>query len=79
MNPGFRLLHRYSGEIGMSRIASSIVLLAVGSTPVWAIDLPAIKPGLWQSATTVDGAAPVMATLCIDGSVQKEMFAMTQE
>ena len=62
----------------MNRIAFSIALLIVNSAPVWAFDLPAINPGLWQSATAVDGAAPVMTTMCIDGSVQKEMFAISQ-
>ena len=37
-----------------------------------------MKPGLWQWATAVDGAAPVMVTMCIDNSMHKEMFAMSQ-
>jgi hypothetical protein len=62
----------------MKRIASCIALLVVGSAPVLAIDLPALKPGLWQSTTTEDGAAPVTLSMCIDSSMQKEMFAMSQ-
>ena len=62
----------------MNRIAFSIVLLLVGSAPALAVDLPAMKAGLWQSTTTGDGAAPFTLTMCIDDSMQKEIFAMSQ-
>jgi hypothetical protein len=49
---------------------------ALGATSALAIDFPTLKPGLWESNLTREGAgqkAPTMK-MCMDASLQKEMM-----
>ena len=49
---------------------------ALGATSALAIDFPSLKPGLWESNLTREGAgqkAPTMK-MCMDASLQKEMM-----
>jgi len=54
-----------------------VPVLALPSRAV-AQDYPKLKPGLWELAHTSDNAPqhPTTATVCLDDSVQKEMFAL---
>lgn len=50
--------------------------IALGATSALAIDFPTLKPGLWESNLTREGAgqkAPTMK-MCMDASLQKEMM-----
>jgi hypothetical protein len=60
--------------------AFSVPILALLAAPALAVDLPTMKPGLWESQVTRDAApskAPSPATkMCIDAATQKEMMDM---
>ena len=60
-------------------LAASVLALSV-PTALAAIDLPTMKPGLWETQVTRDGApskSPAPATrMCIDSATQKEMMDM---
>jgi hypothetical protein len=54
------------------------LLLAVLALPALAQDYPNLKPGLWEMDRASDrpGGQPNRATMCLDASVQKDMFDM---
>ncbi len=56
--------------------AFAVVLLA---TPALAVDMPKMKPGLWESKVMPEGAAPRIGTtkICMDAALQKEMLDMS--
>jgi Protein of unknown function (DUF3617) len=59
------------------RVAIGIALLAVASTTP-AQEFPKLKPGLWEvNMTTGKREAPRLTTMCLDDSVQREMYAMS--
>ena len=56
-----------------------IALLAAASTAS-AQDFPKLKPGLWEVTTTNtgrEGAAPRPTSMCLDDSVQQDMYRMS--
>jgi hypothetical protein len=55
-----------------------VALLAALALPVQAADYPHLKAGLWemQRASDRPGEQPNRATICLDDSLQKEMFDM---
>jgi hypothetical protein len=66
------------------RLAFAVVLAALAvpalalPSPAAAQDYPKLRPGLWELTHTSDNAPkrPTTATVCLDDTVQKEMFAM---
>jgi len=59
------------------RVAIGIALLAVASTTP-AQEFPKLKPGLWEvNMTTGKREAPRLTTMCLDDSVQREMYTMS--
>lgn len=64
---------------GRTRRLAVVVLLAA-ATAAAAQDFPKLKPGLWQMTTTSarrDGHAPQPTSMCLDDSVQQDMFRMS--
>jgi hypothetical protein len=62
----------------LSAISALALSLVVGT--VIAQDFPKLKAGLWEtttSSTRGDGKAPQTTTLCLDDSVQREMYRMS--
>lgn len=59
------------------RIAIALVVAAL-ALPALAQDYPKLKPGLWEMERSSDRPAnhPNRTAMCLDDSVQKEMFAM---
>jgi hypothetical protein len=57
---------------------SSFLALALLSAPALAQDFPKLKPGLWEMERTAERGAqhPNRMTICLDDTVQKEMFDM---
>jgi hypothetical protein len=55
-----------------------LLFAALFALPAYGIDFPHLKPGLWemQRASDRPGEQPNRATMCLDDSVQKEMFDM---
>jgi hypothetical protein len=55
-----------------------VAALALVTVPASAADFPHLHPGLWEMQRTSDrpGEQPNRATMCLDDSVQKEMFDM---
>ena len=54
------------------------LLLALLAVPVLAQDFPKLKPGLWEMERSADRptGGPSRTTMCLDDSVQKDMFTM---
>ena len=52
--------------------------LVLGMTSAFAQDYPKLKPGLWEMERTAERASqhPNRLTMCLDDTVQKEMFDM---
>jgi hypothetical protein len=52
--------------------------LFLGAASAAAIDLPTMKPGLWESSVTREGSPQKMGAtkMCMDAAVQKEMMDM---
>lgn len=65
------------------RIPSFMILalsLVVAAGAVAAQEFPKLKAGLWETTTSSargDGKAPHTSTLCLDDSVQQEMYRMS--
>lgn len=59
---------------------SSIVLLTALALPSYAAaqEYPKLRPGLWEMTRTADNAPqhPMTSDICLDETVQKEMFEM---
>ncbi len=56
------------------------LVLLTASVAAGAQDFPKLKAGLWETTTSSnrsDGKAPHTATLCLDDSVQQEMYRMS--
>jgi hypothetical protein len=62
-----------------------VALLALLALPALAQDFPKLKPGLWEMERAVDPPPPAQngrpmpaerTSMCLDDSVQREMFAM---
>jgi len=56
------------------------LLLLAAATAAGAEDFPKLKAGLWETTTASargDGKAPQSTTLCLDDSVQQEMYRMS--
>ena len=63
----------------LSANALALVSLTFLCTAVSAQDFPKLKAGLWSTTMTVPGQAkqePRVSTLCLDDSMQQEMFKM---
>ena len=59
------------------RAAVGIAILAAAPLTV-AQDFPKLKPGLWEmTMTTGKRDAPRLTTICLDDSVQREMYKMS--
>jgi Protein of unknown function (DUF3617) len=61
------------------RLVFAVALLAA-AVAARADDFPKLKAGLWEtttSSTRRDNTTPQMTTLCLDDSVQKEMYRMS--
>ena len=54
------------------------LLLASLAMPILALDYPKLKPGLWEMDRSADrpGTAGSHMSMCLDDSVQKQMFEM---
>ena len=54
------------------------LVVALGMTSAFAQDYPKLKPGLWEMERTAERGAqhPNRMTMCLDDTVQKEMFDM---
>jgi hypothetical protein len=64
-----------------TRIARSVrvgLVLAAIASPGFALDFPRLKAGLWEMERASDRASgqPNKMTMCLDDSVQKQMFDM---
>ena len=62
-----------------TRSALRVLALALLAAPALAQDYPKLKPGLWEMERTAErGGAqhPNRMTMCLDDTVQKEMFDM---
>lgn len=62
------------------RIITAALLFAVATAAAAADDFPKLKPGLWQTTTSTarsPGRTPAMSTLCLDESVQQQMYKMS--
>lgn len=64
---------------------SLVALLALLALPALAQEFPKLKPGLWEMQRTVDPPPPALngrpmpaerTSMCLDDSVQRDMFAM---
>ena len=61
----------------LTRAAIGIALLAVASTAS-AQEFPKLKSGLWEvNMTTGKRDAPRLTTMCLDDSVQREMYTVS--
>jgi hypothetical protein len=62
------------------RIVLALLLGAAATAATAADEMPKLKPGLWEtktsSARAPQGPAPHVSTICLDDSVQKEMYRM---
>ena len=60
------------------RPAFLALALAMATWPALAQDFPKLKPGLWEMERTAERGAqhPNRMTMCLDDTVQKEMFDM---
>ena len=60
------------------RPAFVALALAMATWPALAQDFPKLKPGLWEMERTAERGAqhPSRMTMCLDDTVQKEMFDM---
>ncbi len=59
------------------RVAIGLALLAVASTTP-AQEFPKLKAGLWEvNMTTGKREAPRLTTMCLDDSVQREMYSVS--
>jgi hypothetical protein len=60
------------------RLAFLALALATATWPALAQDFPKLKPGLWEMERTAERGAqhPNRMTMCLDDTVQKEMFDM---
>src|SRR5512144_1684806 len=61
------------------RVAVGIVLVAVAAI-AQAQEFPKLKPGLWEVNMTNgkhDGKPPRLTTMCLDDSVQREMYKVS--
>jgi hypothetical protein len=68
-------------EITMNHHVNATLLggaLLLGAASVSAIDFPSMKPGLWESTMSREGAPQKLAgtKMCMDAAVQKEMMEM---
>ena len=69
---------------GMTRLGSILrpalfaLALAMATQPALAQDFPKLKPGLWEMERSAERGAqhPNRMTMCLDDTVQKEMFDM---
>ena len=68
-----------------NRICMMALSLAIAGLPAAAQDFPKLKPGLWEMQRTVDPPPPApngrpmpadRTSMCLDDSVQQEMFGM---
>ena len=65
----------------MNRIAAAVVASLLASAPLAALadDYPKLKPGLWEMERSSGNAAanrPNRTTMCLDDTVQREMYEM---
>jgi hypothetical protein len=61
------------------RIALALVLCGAAATAAAADQMPKLKPGLWETKTSASRAPqgrPHVSTICLDDSVQQEMYKM---
>jgi len=52
----------------------------LGAAPVSPADLPKLKPGLWEVRTSFsqrEGRPPQVTSMCLDESVQRDMYQMS--
>jgi uncharacterized protein DUF3617 len=63
----------------MFRSMLAALSLALLGTPALAVDMPKMKPGLWESRVMGEGAPPKMGAtqICMDAALQKEMLDMS--
>ena len=64
----------------MRTIVSAVLFTVAATAAVAADEFPKLKPGLWETTTSTArgaGRAPPTSTLCLDDSVQKEMYKMS--
>ena len=61
------------------RLVLGIALLAVATAASSAQEFPKLKAGLWEVAMTSkkDAQPPRLTTMCLDDSVQQEMYKMS--
>lgn len=68
-----------AGAGGRLRRLAGLALLAAASVAL-AQDFPKLKPGLWEVTTTSgrrEGAAPRPTSMCLDDSVQQDMYRIS--
>jgi hypothetical protein len=61
-------------------VASGVALLAAASAVAAADEFPKLKSGLWEinmRSGKADGRPPRVSTMCLDDSVQREMYRMS--
>ncbi len=67
-------------ETPMRTLLVAVLFAAAATAAAAADEFPKLKPGLWQTTTSTDRAsrqASHVSTLCLDDSVQKEMYKMS--
>ena len=64
--------------VSVPRPALFALVLAMATWPALAQDFPKLKPGLWEMERSAERGAqhPTRMTMCLDDTVQKEMFDM---
>ncbi len=61
-------------------VASGVALLAAAGAVAAADEFPKLKSGLWElnmRSGKADGRPPRVSTMCLDDSVQREMYKMS--
>jgi len=68
----------FKGSTMRIALGSVALLAAVVTWPVAAQDYPKLKPGLWEMERSAGSGAPQLnkMTMCLDATVQKQMFEM---
>lgn len=71
---------KYPDSEGVPMRTMLAIVLLLAAAAAGADDFPKLKPGLWETKTSSprrDSTAPQLTKLCLDDSVQKEMYRMT--
>ena len=72
-------MKRFLALASLSAVAASLAA-TLAAAPVTPTDLPKLKAGLWEVRTTFqrrEGQPPQLTSMCLDESVQRDMYQMS--